>query len=136
MKVDWLIVGAGFTGSVLAERIASQLGQKVLVVEQRNHIGGNAYDYYNEHSVLVHQYGPHIFHTNAQWIWDYLSQFTQWYSYYHHVLAVVDGNQIPLPFNLNSLYALFPPHYADKLAQQLLEQYGFFSGLYLQKGIL
>ncbi len=125
MKVDWLIVGAGFTGSVLAERIASQLGQQVLVVEQRNHIGGNAYDYYNEHSVLVHQYGPHIFHTNAKWIWDYLSQFTQWYSYYHHVLAVVDGNQIPLPFNLNSLYALFPSHYADKLAQQLLEQYGF-----------
>lgn len=125
MKVDWLIVGAGFTGSVLAERIASQLGQKVLVVEQRNHIGGNAYDYYNEHGVLVHQYGPHIFHTNAKLIWDYLSQFTQWYSYYHHVLAVVDGNQIPLPFNLNSLYALFPPHYADKLAQQLLEQYGF-----------
>lgn len=125
MKVDWLIVGAGFTGSVLAERIASQLGQKVLVVEQRHHIGGNAYDYYNEHGVLVHQYGPHIFHTNAKLIWDYLSQFTQWYSYYHHVLAVVDGNQIPLPFNLNSLYALFPPHYADKLAQQLLEQYGF-----------
>jgi UDP-galactopyranose mutase len=125
MKVDWLIVGAGFTGSVLAERIASQLGQKVLVVEQRNHIGGNAYDYYNDHGVLVHQYGPHIFHTNAKLIWDYLSQFTQWYSYYHHVLAVVDGNQVPLPFNLNSLYALFPPHYADKLVQQLLEQYGF-----------
>lgn len=125
MKVDWLIVGAGFTGSVLAERIASQLGQQVLVVEQRHHIGGNAYDYYNEHGVLVHQYGPHIFHTNAKLIWDYLSQFTQWYSYYHHVLAVVDGNQIPLPFNLNSLYALFPPRYADKLVQQLLEQYGF-----------
>jgi UDP-galactopyranose mutase len=125
MKVDWLIVGAGFTGSVLAERLASQLGQQVLVVEQRPHIGGNAYDYYNEHGVLVHQYGPHIFHTNAQVVWDYLSQFTQWYRYYHRVLAVVDGNQIPLPFNLNSLYALFPAHYADKLTQQLLEQYGF-----------
>ena len=106
MKVDWLIVGAGFTGSVLAERLASQLGQKVLVVEQRHHIGGNAYDYYNEHGVLVHQYGPHIFHTNAQVIWDYLSQFTSWHRYYHRVLAMVDGNQIPLPFNLNSLYAL------------------------------
>ena len=125
MKVDWLIVGAGFTGSVLAERLASQLGQKVLVIEQRHHIGGNAYDYYNEHGVLVHQYGPHIFHTNAQVIWDYLSQFTSWHRYYHRVLAMVDGNQIPLPFNLNSLYALFPPHYADKLTQQLLDQYGF-----------
>jgi UDP-galactopyranose mutase len=125
MKVDWLIVGAGFTGSVLAERLASQLGQQVLVVEQRHHIGGNAYDYYDENGVLIHQYGPHIFHTNAQFVWDYLSQFTQWHRYYHQVLAVVDGNQIPLPFNLNSLYTLFPPRYADKLAQQLLEQYGF-----------
>lgn len=125
MKVDWLIIGAGFTGSVLAERIASQLGQKVLVVEQRDHIGGNAYDYYDEQGVLVHQYGPHIFHTNARHVWDYLAQFTEWRSYYHHVLGVVDGKPVPLPFNLNSLYALFPPRYADKLAQQLIEQYGF-----------
>lgn len=125
MKIDWLIVGAGFTGSVLAERIASQLGQKVLIVEQRDHIAGNAYDYYDEQGVLVHQYGPHIFHTNAKYIWDYLAQFTEWRRYYHHVLAVVDGKQVPLPFNLNSLALLFPPRYADKLAQKLLEQYGF-----------
>jgi len=125
MKIDWLIVGAGFTGSVLAERIATQLGQKVLIVEQRDHIAGNAYDYYDEQGVLVHQYGAHIFHTNAKYIWDYLAQFTEWRSYYHHVLAVVDGKQVPLPFNLNSLYALFPPSYADKLAQQLIEKYGF-----------
>ncbi len=125
MKVDWLIVGAGFTGSVLAERIATQLGQKVLIVEQRDHIAGNAYDYYDKQGVLIHQYGPHIFHTNAKYIWDYLAQFTQWRSYYHHVLAVIDGKQVPVPFNLNSLYALFPPRYADKLAQQLIEQYGF-----------
>lgn len=125
MKFDWLIVGAGFTGSVLAERIASQLGQTVLIVEQRNHIGGNAYDYYDDQGVLVHQYGPHIFHTNAQYLWDYLARFTEWRSYYHRVLAVVDGKQVPVPFNLNSLYALFPPRYADKLVEQLLEQYGF-----------
>lgn len=125
MKFDWLIVGAGFTGSVLAERIASQLKQTVLIVEQRPHLGGNAYDYYDDHGVLVHQYGPHIFHTNAQYIWDYLAQFTQWRSYYHRVLAVVSGKLVPVPFNLNSLYALFPPRYADKLAQQLIEHYGF-----------
>ncbi|MDM8562069.1 UDP-galactopyranose mutase [Candidatus Marithioploca araucensis] len=125
MKVDWLIVGAGFTGSVLAERIASQLKQKVLLVEQRNHIGGNAYDYYDDQGVLVHQYGPHIFHTNAKYVWDYVAQFTEWRSYYHRVLAVVNGKPVPVPFNLNSLYALFPPNYADKLAQQLVEQYGF-----------
>jgi len=125
MKIDWLIIGAGFTGSVLAERIASQLGQKVLLVEQRHHIAGNAYDYYNEQGILVHQYGPHIFHTNAQYVWDYLAQFTPWRSYYHHVLGALDGKLVPIPFNLNSLNALFPPHYAEKLAQELIETYGF-----------
>jgi len=125
MKVDWLIVGAGFTGSTLAERIATQLGQKVLIVEQRDHIAGNAYDYYDEHGILVHQYGPHIFHTNAKYLWDYLAQFTEWRSYYHHILGVVDGKQVPVPFNLNSLYALFPPRHAERLAQQLIEQFGF-----------
>jgi UDP-galactopyranose mutase len=125
MKVDWLIVGAGFTGSVLAERIATQLKQTVLIVEQRQHIGGNAYDYYDQQGVLVHQYGPHIFHTNAKHVWDYLAQFTQWRSYYHRVLASIDGKMVPVPFNLNSLYTLFPPRYADQLAQQLIEQYGF-----------
>lgn len=125
MKVDWLIVGAGFTGAVLAERIASQMGQKVLVVERRNHIGGNAYDYYNEHGVLVHKYGPHIFHTNSKKVWDYLSQFTEWRPYYHRVLASVDGKLVPVPFNLNSLYALFPPKYAERLEEKLICSYGF-----------
>ncbi len=125
MKFDWLIVGAGFTGSVLAERIASQLNQKVLIVEQRDHIAGNAYDYYDEQGVLVHKYGPHIFHANAQYIWDYLAQFTEWRSYYHQVLGVVDGKEVPIPFNLNTLSALFPSRYAEKLSQQLIEEYGF-----------
>jgi UDP-galactopyranose mutase len=124
-KVDWLIVGAGFTGAVLAERIASQLDQKVLVVEKRNHIGGNAYDYYNEHGVLVHKYGPHIFHTNSKKVRDYLSQFTEWRPYYHRVLASVEGKLVPVPFNLNSLYALFPPKYAERLEEKLICTYGF-----------
>ena len=122
---DWLVVGAGFTGATLAERIATQLGQKVLIVERRNHIGGNAYDYYDDHGVLVHKYGPHIFHTNSKKIWDYLSQFTEWRPYYHKVLAVVDGKKVPIPFNLNSLYALFPPRYAEKLEELLIKHYGF-----------
>lgn len=125
MKVDWLIVGAGFTGAVLAERIASQLNQKVLLVDKRNHIGGNAHDYYDEHGVLVHQYGPHIFHTHMKTVWDYLSQFTQWHPYVHHVLAVIDGQQVPLPFNFNTLYQLFPAAYAKSLEQQLLDTFGF-----------
>ncbi|MGI6285996.1 UDP-galactopyranose mutase [Neomoorella humiferrea] len=125
MKVDWLIVGAGFTGATLAERIASQLGQRVLIVDRRDHIGGNAFDYYNEDGILVHKYGPHIFHTNDIKVWNYLSQFTEWRPYYHKVLVVVDGNKIPLPFNLNSLYAIFPPRYAEKLEELLLTNYSF-----------
>ncbi|MGJ3223608.1 UDP-galactopyranose mutase [Geobacillus thermoleovorans] len=125
MKFDWLIVGAGYTGCVLAERIATQLGQRVLIVEKRDHIGGNAYDYFDENGVLVHKYGPHIFHTNSRKVWDYLSQFTDWTPYYHKVLAVVDGKKVPVPFNLNSLYALFPPKYAEKLENILITEYGF-----------
>ncbi|MCS7194988.1 MAG: UDP-galactopyranose mutase, partial [Meiothermus sp.] len=125
MKVDWLVVGAGFTGAVLAERIASQLDQKVLVVDRRDHIGGNAYDYYDEHGVLVHKYGPHIFHTNSRKVWNYLSQFTEWRPYYHRVLASVEGRLVPVPFNLNSLYALFPPRYAERLEEKLIYTYGF-----------
>lgn len=125
MKVDWLIVGAGYTGLVLAERITSQLDQKVLVVERRNHIGGNAYDYYDDNGILVHGYGPHIFHTNSARVWGYLSQFTEWRPYYHHVLALVEGKTVPIPFNLNSLYAVFPPRYASRLEDLLLERYGF-----------
>ena len=125
MIFDWLIVGAGYSACVLAERIATQLGQRVLIVERRDHIGGNAYDYYNEHGILVHKYGPHIFHTKSKKVWDYLSQFTEWRHYHHHVLGVVEGKKVPIPFNINSLYALFPPKYAEKLENLLLENFGF-----------
>lgn len=125
MRVDWLIVGAGFTGCTLAERIASQLGQKVLVVERRDHIGGNAYDFYNEDGLLIHRYGPHIFHTNSRQVWDYLSQFTEWRPYHHKVLAVVEGKRVPVPFNLNSLYLVFPPRFAAKLENLLIREFGY-----------
>lgn len=125
MKFDWFIVGAGFTGITLAERLATQLNQKVLIVEKRDHIGGNAYDEYDKHSILIHRYGPHIFHTNSEKVWCYLSKFTEWRPYYHHVLGVIDGQQVPIPFNLNSLYALFSLKYAEKLEQSLINQFGF-----------
>ena len=92
MNVDWLIVGAGLSGATLAERIASQRGESVLIVEKRDHIAGNAYDEYNEFGILEHKYGPHIFHTNSTDIWQYLSQFTEWRPYFHKVLASIDGN--------------------------------------------
>jgi UDP-galactopyranose mutase len=104
---DWLIVGAGFAGSVLAERLASQRGESVLLIDRRNHIGGNAYDCYNEAGILIHQYGPHIFHTNAQSIVDYLSQFTTWRPYEHRVLSAVDGKLLPIPINLDTINKLY-----------------------------
>ncbi len=125
MRVDWIVVGAGFSGCVLAERLASQLDQRVLLIDKRDHVGGNAYDYYDEHGVLVHKYGPHIFHTNSKRIFEYLSKFTEWRPYHHHVLGVVDGKKVPIPFNLNSLYQLFPPKYAERLETQLIETFGF-----------
>lgn len=104
---DYLIVGAGFAGSVLAERITSQLNKKVLIVEKRNHIGGNAYDEYDEHGILVHKYGPHIFHTNSKEVFNYLSQFTEWRFYEHKVLAKLGGNLYPIPINRNTINKLY-----------------------------
>jgi len=106
---DHLIVGAGFAGSVLAERLAAGSDKKVLICDKRSHIGGNAYDHYNEAGILVHKYGPHIFHTNSREVFDYLSRFTQWRPYQHRVRASVDGQIVPIPINLdtiNSLYGL------------------------------
>jgi UDP-galactopyranose mutase len=106
---DYLIIGAGFAGSVLAERLATEDDAKVLVVEKRNHIGGNAYDFYNDDGILIHKYGPHIFHTNSERVFNYLSRFTQWRPYEHRVLTSVDGQLVPMPINadtLNKLYGL------------------------------
>src|SRR5919112_1536689 len=104
---DWLIVGAGFAGSVLAERIATQRGERVLLIDRRNHIGGNAYDRYDDHGLLIHQYGPHIFHTNSEAVFNHLSQFTDWRPYEHRVLAEVDGMLLPIPINLDTVNRLY-----------------------------
>lgn len=104
---DWLIVGAGFAGSVLAERLASQRGEKVLIIDRRPHVGGNAYDRYDDAGLLIHQYGPHIFHTNSEMIFFYLSQFTDWRFYEHRVLAKVDGKLLPIPINLDTVNRLY-----------------------------
>jgi UDP-galactopyranose mutase len=103
---DYLIVGAGFAGSVLAERLAST-GKKVLICDKRAHIGGNAYDHYNDAGILVHKYGPHIFHTNSREVFEYLSRFTEWRSYQHRVLASVDGMLVPIPINLDTINKLY-----------------------------
>src|SRR5918998_1214801 len=104
---DYLIVGAGFAGSVLAERLASGANRKVLICDVRNHIGGNAFDHFNDDGLLVHKYGPHIFHTNSRDVFDYLSRFTQWRPYQHRVRASVDGRLVPLPINLDTINELY-----------------------------
>ena len=104
---DYVIVGAGFAGSVLAERLANVSEKKVLLIDQRDHIGGNAYDYFNKDGILIHKYGPHIFHTNSRKVFDYLSKFTAWRPYEHRVLASVDGQLVPMPINLNTINKLY-----------------------------
>ncbi|AGE23897.1 UDP-galactopyranose mutase [Geobacillus sp. GHH01] len=122
---DYVIIGTGFAGSVLAERIATQLNKKVLMIEKRNHIGGNAYDSYDSQGILIHNYGPHIFHTKVKKVWDYLSNFTDWHLYHHKVLGVIDGQKVPIPFNLNSINQLFPKNLAERLEKKLIENFGY-----------
>lgn len=104
---DYLIVGAGFAGSVLAERLANGSGKKVLICDKRPHIAGNAYDFYNDEGILIHKYGPHIFHTNSKDVFDYLGKFTEWREYQHRVLANVDGMLLPMPINLDTINKLY-----------------------------
>lgn len=120
---DYLIVGAGFAGSVIAEQMARHFGKKVLICDRRPHIGGNAYDHYNDHGILVHKYGPHIFHTNSREVFDYLSRFTKWRPYEHRVVANVDNKHVPIPINLDTVNTL----YGTKLDSSELE--GFFASI-------
>lgn len=122
---DMIIVGSGFAGSVLAERLASQQNKKILMIEKRRHVGGNCYDCFDQHGILIHQYGPHLFHTSNQEVFHYLSQFTEWQNYHHQVLAMVDGQRVPIPFNLNSLARLFPGSLSASLENKLLQRYGY-----------
>jgi UDP-galactopyranose mutase len=104
---DFLIVGAGLSGAVLAERLANKEDKKVLIVDKRNHIGGNTFDYFNSEGVLIHKYGPHIFHTNSLDVFNYLGNFTEWRPYEHRVLASVDGMMVPIPINMNTINTLY-----------------------------
>ena len=104
---DYLVVGAGFAGSVVAAQMARNFGKKVLLIDRREHIGGNAYDHHNEAGILIHKYGPHIFHTNSRDVFDYLSQFTQWRHYEHRVRANVGGKLVPIPINLDTVNRIY-----------------------------
>ena len=104
---DYLIVGSGFSGCVLAERLANAANKRVLVIDKRNHIGGNSYDYYNNDGILVHKYGPHYFRTNMKHVFDYLSKFTEWNYNYYRIKVSVDGMLLPLPINLDTVNSLY-----------------------------
>lgn len=106
---DYLIVGAGFAGSVLAERLA-RVGKRVVLCDKRPHIAGNAYDHFDDAGVLVHKYGPHIFHTSCRRIFEYLSKFTEWRPYEHRVRAHVEGKIVPFPINVDTVNQLYGLH--------------------------
>jgi UDP-galactopyranose mutase len=110
---DYLVVGAGFAGATIAERLAAHAGKKVLICDKRPHIAGNAYDHYDEAGILVHKYGPHIFHTNSRDVYDYLSRFTEWRPYQHRVLACVDGQLLPIPINLDTVNRMYGTNYTS-----------------------
>lgn len=129
MQYDALVVGAGYAGAITARRLAEEVGKKVLVLERREHVAGNAYDGLDEAGILIHQYGPHIFHTNDKRVYDYLSRFTAWRDYQHTVVAdIPDGTggrmQFPVPFNLDSMETAFGPEEGRRLGEKLLAAYG------------
>ena len=122
-EYDSIIVGCGFAGAVAARELAEKSGRRVLVLDARNHVGGNCYDCPDEYGIRIHQYGPHIFHTNSKRVFDYLSRFTNWFSFGHEVVGNVHGKELPIPFNLNTLAMVFGER-APKMEEKLIAQYG------------
>lgn len=119
-----IVIGAGISGITLTERLA-KTSSNVLIIDKRNHIGGNCYDFKDKNGFLVHKYGPHIFHTNHKDVWEYLSKFTSWIPYEHRVLGFIDKKYVPIPFNLKTLKELLPKKLSEKLEKKLKEKFGF-----------
>jgi UDP-galactopyranose mutase len=121
---DSIIIGCGFAGAVVARELVERKQKKVLIIERRDHIGGNAYDFCEEHGILIHKYGPHIFHTNNKRVYEYLSRFSRFSNYSHEVVSNVYGKYLPVPFNLNSLRFVYGNEKADYLEEKLIREYG------------
>lgn len=120
-----LVVGAGFSGAVIAERMANSFGEKVVVIDKRSHIGGNAYDYKDRNGILIHKYGSHVFHTDSEKVWKYITRFSGFNTYMHRVFALLDGVETSVPLNLNSLHRLFPKTPANRLECKLLNYFEY-----------
>jgi UDP-galactopyranose mutase len=125
LKVKNLVVGCGLSGAILAEKIANELKEEVLIIDSRTHIAGTCFDYSDNNGIIIHKYGPHIFHTDSKKVWEYLSRFTEWNPFFLKPKAVVDGLKINLPFNLNSIYQVFPKNLAEKLEIKLIDKFGY-----------
>lgn len=119
-----LVVGCGISGSSAA-RLLAEKGHKVTIIDQRCHIGGNCYDHWDANHICIHDYGTHIFHTDNKVVWDFVSRFTKWYPFQHKVCGLIDGQLVPIPFNLNSIHLLFPSKLADRLEDKLIERFGY-----------
>lgn len=132
MKVKNLVIGCGLAGITLAQRLAEKW-EEVIVVDKRNHIGGNCYDYYDENGILIHKYGPHIFHTDFDDVWEYINRFGNFTNFQHKVLWYIDGNLVPIPFNINSIYGVFWVEKAREIEKTLLKYFSYGSKVSIQE---
>ena len=124
-KVKNLVVGCGLSGATIARQIAEICKEEVTIIDKRSSIAGNCYDYIDENNICIHKYGTHIFHTNLEEVWKFLSRFTKWHPYFHQVVAQIDGKEVPIPFNFNSIEMIFPSEMAKKFETKLINRYGF-----------
>ena len=120
-----LVVGAGFSGATIARKIAEELGQKVVVIDEKSHIGGNSYDYRDKNGIMIHKFGSHIFHTSLEPVWQFISRFTSFNTYMHKVIAIIDGVETNIPFNFKTLYDVFPHTLARRLEEKLLAKFEY-----------
>lgn len=123
--MEYIIVGAGLTGCVIAEQLAQNSDNKIYIVEKKRHIGGTCFDHYDKNGILIHEYGPHIFNTYDQDVWDYVNKFSPFLEYFHRVLGYVDGELVPIPFNLKSIKKIFPEELANRMIDKLIVKYGY-----------
>jgi len=124
-KAENLVIGAGFSGATIAQKIAAELDESVLIIDKKDHIAGNGFDYFDENGICIHKYGSHIFHTQNEKVWEFISQFASFNTYTHKVLALIDGLETPIPFNLNTIYDVFPESLAKKLEEKLLSKFEY-----------
>lgn len=120
-----IIVGSGFSGATIARLITENFGEKVVVVDKKDHIAGNSYDYRDENGIMIHKYGSHIFHTNNEKVWSFLKQFTDFNTYMHEVVGIIDGIEAQIPFNFTTLYQIFPETLAKRLEEKLLKKFEY-----------